>query len=76
MLINTDKVRLLAAQQGITLGGLADRAGISRPTLSAALTRGSCRADTVVKIANALGIVPNDIIRPMNNEMTDRLGAR
>ena len=64
MLINTDKVRLLTAQQGMNLSKLAEKAGVSRQTLSTTMTRGSCRTETVMKLCDALSIDTSDIVIP------------
>ena len=60
--VNTDKIRLAAAQQGKKLGELAIIAGVSRQTLSTTMSRKSCRAETAVRIAKALGVPVEDII--------------
>ena len=62
MRINTDKIRLIAAQQGLNLGKLAEKAGVSRQTLSTTMTRGTCRTETVVKIYDALGLDPGELL--------------
>jgi DNA-binding Xre family transcriptional regulator len=63
MQVNTDKIRLLAARQGMNSADLAAKAGISRQTLSTTMTRRSCRTDTVLKLCEALSVAPEDIIR-------------
>ena len=62
MIINTDKVRILAAQQGTNLSKLAEKAGVSRQTISTTMTRGTCRTETAVKLATALGVEPETLL--------------
>jgi DNA-binding Xre family transcriptional regulator len=63
MQVNTDKIRLMAARQGLNLGRLAAQAGRSRQTLSTVMTRKTCRTDTVMKLCEALGVEAEEIIR-------------
>ena len=62
MNINSLRIKLLTAKSGFTLSLLAEKAGISRQTLSTSLTRNTCRADTALKIAQALEIPLEQLI--------------
>lgn len=55
-------LELLAAQKGMRLGQLADKAGLCRQNLSTIKTRGTCSALTACKIAAALGVDVTEII--------------
>lgn len=68
MNINADRIRILAAQKGMNLTRLADKAGISRQTLSTTMTRGTCRAETIVKICEALEVEPIEIMVSRSKE--------
>lgn len=72
MRIKTDVIKFELNKRFITQGEFAELAGISRATLSTSLTRGSCRADTLSKIANALNIDSSDLIsKKQEEEMSD-----
>lgn len=62
MKLNTTKVRLLMAEQLINQKELADKAGVSRQTLSAIMNGRSCRPEIIGKISLALGVKPEEII--------------
>lgn len=55
-------LEIMAALNDMTLGQLADKAGIQRQNLSIIKKRGTCTALTAVKIARALGVDVTDII--------------
>ena len=61
MLINPEKIRLIAAEQGMNTGQLAEKAGISRQALSTAFTRKTCRPETIVKLSNALSVAASEL---------------
>lgn len=62
MKINTAKLELLTAQRGMTFTQLAEKADVSRQTLSTIKGRRTCTGPTAQKIARALGIDPADLI--------------
>lgn len=62
MKVNGTKLELLTAQRGMTFLGLAKKAGLSRQTISATKMRGTCKPETLVKLADALDIDPAEII--------------
>lgn len=59
MKLNKNKVFLLRAEQGLTVGALAEKAGVSRRDLSADKKVG---AKSLGKIAKALGVKPEEIV--------------
>ena len=63
MRIDTTKVLLLLAEQGITKTVLAERSGICRQNISMILGRGTCTPASVGKLAKGLGVEPMDIIK-------------
>jgi len=58
-----NNLAIMAALQGLTLGQLAEKAGINRQNLSIIKRRGSCSPMTAVKIAAALGVDVTEIIQ-------------
>lgn len=56
-------IELLAAQNGMKIGQLADKAGLCRQNLSTINRRGTCTALTACKIAAALGVDVSEIIK-------------
>ncbi len=57
-----NNLAIMAALQGLTLGQLAEKAGMNRQNLSIIKRRGSCSPMTAVKIAAALGVDVTEII--------------
>lgn len=57
------KVRMLCAQRTITLKELANLAGINPQNLSVILHRGTCRPVTAGRIASALNIPVEQIVK-------------
>lgn len=62
MRLNRTKIQLLMAKGCIVQGALADKAGISRQTLSAVMNGRSCRPELLGRIAKALEVEPEEII--------------
>ena len=58
-----NNLAIMAALQGLTLGQLAEKAGMNRQNLSIIKRRGSCSPMTAVKIAAALGVDVTEIIQ-------------
>lgn len=56
MRIDTSKIELLIARQGITKATLSKKCGISRQSISTIIRRGTCEPKTAGKIAAGLGI--------------------
>lgn len=63
MRIDSIKIKLLMAEQGITQTVLADRCGVSRQNISQALARGTCSTVKLGKLAGALGVSVREIIK-------------
>lgn len=61
MKIDSFKIKLMLAEQGITQSILAERCGISRQNVSAMLGRGTCSIATVGKLAKGLGVDVQEI---------------
>lgn len=62
MLINTTKIKIIMAQESMTLSQLALQSGITRQNISTILSRGSCTPLSVGKIARGLGVPVEEII--------------
>lgn len=62
MQISRLKIDALQAEQGMTNGKLAEKAGICRQNLSTIKTRGTCHILTAGKLAAALGVDVEEII--------------
>jgi len=56
MKIDSHKVKVILAEKMITMSQLAVMSGISRQTLSAIISRGSCSLVSAGKIAHSLNI--------------------
>lgn len=61
--IDTKRISVEMARQGLTYRALADLCGTTRQNLSAIIKRGTCRATSAGKIAKALGIDPSEIMQ-------------
>ena len=64
MKINTAKIELMAAKQGMTETMLAAAMKMTPQNYNTIRRRGSCKAVTVVRIARALNCEPEEIIIP------------
>ena len=64
MKINTAKIELMAAKQGMTETMLAAAMKMTYQNFNTVRRRGSCKAVTVVRIARALNCEPEEIIIP------------
>lgn len=63
MKINSLKLRLIMAERGITQTALSERCGVSRQNINTMLSRGSCSDINLVRIANALGVSAQEIMK-------------
>ena len=63
MKIDSLKIRLLYSQRGITQAELAEEAGLSRAGLNILLRKGTCYPGSAYRIARALGVPPEEIIK-------------
>lgn len=63
-----DKAKFMyeVSRSGLSLGEVAELAGLSRATVSYAKNGKSCTEDTVMRIAEALGVAPERIIDDRN----------
>lgn len=62
--VDTWKIRMMVADQMLSLFALAGIAGTSRQTISMILRRGSCDLFTAGKLAKALGVPVREIVIP------------
>lgn len=62
MNVSKNKILLLIAEKGLNQSELADKANMSRGTLSVIMNGKSCRPETVLRLANALDVPINSII--------------
>lgn len=60
--IDSQKIDLLQAQQGLTSTALAKKSGISRQNISTIKGRGTCNPLTLAKLAVGLGVDPSELI--------------
>ena len=56
MEISKRKIKVLMGKQALTVKALAERMNTQANNLSTILTRQTCRPETAVRIANALGV--------------------
>lgn len=62
MIINSVKIDLLLAKQGISKKDLATKCGMSRQGVSNVICRGTCEPRTAGKLAAGLGVPVEEII--------------
>lgn len=62
MRLDRTKVNLIMARFCISQGTLADKAEISRQTMSAVMNGRNCRPELLGKISKALEVAPEEII--------------
>ena len=63
MKIDTKKVVLILAEQGLTKTALAERSGMSRQNISTILGRGTCEPATAGRLAKGLGVSVAEITK-------------
>lgn len=63
MRLNANKIKMLLAERGLAQYELAEISGVSRQTVSVMLQKESCHPDTLLKIARALDVEPQELIR-------------
>lgn len=63
--MRVDRVKLIAemARQDIKVSELAKKAGVSRNTITAMRSGKSCYRNTVIHVARALGMDPQELIK-------------
>ena len=62
MKIQRAKIEMIQAKKGMSCKQIANKANIDPRTLSVILRRGSCRPESLEKIAKALDVEPADIM--------------
>ena len=62
MQISNRKIKTLMAKQALTTKALAERMNTQANNLSTVLTRETCRPETAIKIADALGVTVAEIV--------------
>lgn len=63
MKINSEKIKLFYAQLGLNQKDFAEKANLSRQGLNQILAKGSCKGESLIKIANALDVEPKELIK-------------
>jgi DNA-binding XRE family transcriptional regulator len=63
MRIDTNKIKLLYTSHGFNQGELARTAGLSRQGLNTILQRGTCNPESLIKIAEALSVNPQELVK-------------
>lgn len=63
MRISKRQVQIYMAKSGLNIKKLAERTGMKPQNLSTVLTRETCRPDTAIRIADALGVEAQEIIK-------------
>lgn len=63
MEISKHKIKVIMAKQGLTTKALAERMNTQSNNLSTILMRETCRPDTATRIADALGVQLEEIIK-------------
>jgi len=61
--VDMDKLKELRRRRVLTIEALADKAGVSKNTISKAERGGSIYPSSVHKIASALGVEPQDLLK-------------
>lgn len=61
MVINSVKIEMLLAEQGMTKKALSEVCGISAQNISTIVRRGTCEPRTAGKLAMGLGVTIEDI---------------
>lgn len=69
MNINTVKLELLTVQQGLNFSQLAEKADVSKQTISTIKGRRTCAATTACKLAKALSV---DVMELIDTEQEAR----
>lgn len=63
MKISSNKIKTMMAKQGLTIKALAERMSTKANSLSTVLTRGTCYPETAIRIASALGVQLEEIVK-------------
>ncbi len=63
MNINKNNLKMLMAIGGLTQEELSNLAKVSRQTISNIFVRGTCHPKTLLKLANALEVEPQELLK-------------
>lgn len=63
MKVNTNKVKLILAEQELTMTAFAKNSGVSRQNISIIFARGTCNPVTAGKLAKGLGVPVAEIVK-------------
>lgn len=63
MRIDSIKIKLLLAEREMTQSDLAEKCGLARQNISITLSRGTCSPAKAAKLAAALGVPAQEIIK-------------
>lgn len=63
MKLNVQKIKLILAEQELNQSDLAKKCGIKKQQINNVLLRGSCTLKTMGKIAKALGVPVQEIVK-------------
>lgn len=66
MKIDTKRVAVILAEQGLSKTAFAERSGVSRQNISTILGRGTCEPATAGKLAKGLGVPVSEILKEEN----------
>lgn len=62
MKLNSYFIKLYIAEQRLTQTAFAEKAGLSRQGLNAILLKQTCSPESLLKIANAMGVPPQELL--------------
>ena len=63
MKLDVPKIKLILAEQEMNQSDLAKKCGVNRQQINNILSRGSCTLKTMGKIAKALGVPVQEIVK-------------
>lgn len=62
MKLNIARIKLMMAEDALTITAISEKCGVSRQNVSTILTRGTCTPITAGKLARGLGVPVKEII--------------
>lgn len=75
MTIDTAKVEILMAEQGLNQKELGERCGMPRQNISSIIRRGKAEPRTVGKLAGGLGVTVAELVPKKEPQMMEALGT-
>lgn len=63
MKISAEKLEFYLAKKNLTMGKLSELSGLSRQSISTIKTRGTCRPDSIAKIAKGLAVDIEELLQ-------------